>query len=267
MNDPFAAPRLAAITVSGPDAQTFLQGQLSADVTRVTNGQIVDAAWLTPAGRVIALVQIAGMDGAFALFLPAGLLDPVLKRLTMFRLRAAVTLAAEPAWGAGRGPAAGGLLAERTLAGANAAEHFAREPAHADAHWHTARLAAGYPWIDAANTETYTAHQLNLDLIGAVSLSKGCYSGQEIVARTTHRGRTKRRALRFRIDGPAPAAGADVVSADGAKQGTVVSAARAADEPAEVLALVAVDQTEPLHCDGLPLTPAPLPFAIPAIDE
>ena len=81
----------------------------------------------------------------------------------------------------------------------------------------------GYPYIGSTQSEQFTPHMLNFDLLDAISMDKGCYPGQEIVARTHYKGATKRRALRFESD--APVSPGDKVSLDGREIGEVLNVA------------------------------------------
>src|SRR5690606_33020202 len=110
----------------------------------------------------------------------------------------------------------------------------------------------------------FVAQMLNLDALGAISFTKGCYPGQEIVARAHHLGTVKRRMRRFTAERPlAPAPGAEVLDADGTPVGEVVDAARS-DDGTELLAVVQNDaRARPLLLDDTPLTEQPLPYDIP----
>ena len=166
------------ILVSGADAFGFLQAQLSNDLRLLEKRPEIPAAWCNPKGRVICIVRIRRNEGGYLLLLPAELAEAVLKRLTLFRFRSKVTF-----------------------------EHAAASPGDlgiegdTDA-WLLGNLRAGRPEVWQAQSEEFTPHMLNLDLLGAVSFDKGCYPGQEIVARTHYRGATKRRTHRFRAARP-----------------------------------------------------------------
>jgi tRNA-modifying protein YgfZ len=117
--------------------------------------------------------------------------------------------------------------------------------------WELAEIQAGIPEVYPQTSGQFVAQMLNLDKIGAVSFTKGCYPGQEIVARTHHLGRVKRRARLFRAAGAPPVPGESL--ADTA--GTVVRAAAAADH-CLVMAVVADDAAGPFTlADGRPLEP------------
>jgi folate-binding protein YgfZ len=211
------------IAVSGPDAFVFLQAQLATDMRAVTRAQPLRSAWCNPKGRVICMPSIAATDDGYTLTLPADLADAVLQRLTMFRFRSRVEFA----------PQAVGLR--------STAEQLAM-------------LRAGIVEIHLAQSEKFTPHMLNLDLLHIVSLDKGCYPGQEIVARTHYRGASKRRCLRFQST--APVAAGDKVSDGGRDIGEVVNALGT-----ELLAVVPVDAVKHLlTVGGVQLTHIPLEY-------
>ncbi len=161
------------ILVSGADAFDFLQAQLSNDLRLLEDRPEILAAWCNPKGRVICIARIRRNEGGYALSLPAELAEAVLKRLTLFRFRSKVTFDRAPA-----SPADLGIEGDTDA-------------------WLLDNLRAGRPEVWQAQSEEFTPHMLNLDLLGAVSFDKGCYPGQEIVARTHYRGATKRRTHRF----------------------------------------------------------------------
>ena len=153
-----------SILVSGADAFDFLQAQLTNDLRLLEHVPQILSAWCNPKGRVIVLMTVTRGDSGYALVLPAELAESVVARLTMFRFRSKVDF-------------------EVVEDGGTA------DPA--------ALIASGRPWIGREQSEQFTPHMLNLDLLGAVSFDKGCFPGQEIVARTHYRGATKRRTHRF----------------------------------------------------------------------
>jgi len=148
-----------------------------------------------------------------------------------------------------------------TAALARLAAELAPAPADAVAR---VEIALGLPLVTTAVADRLVAQMLNLDALGALAFNKGCYPGQEIVARVHNLSDVKRRTRRYAIEGgSAPAARTAVTLATGEPVGEVV---RSVPTPAgaELLALVdnaAADR--PLACDGVPLTALPLPFAVP----
>lgn len=218
----------STIAVSGEDARDFLQAQLAGDLNRLPESRL--AAWCNPKGRVIVLFRVIETDSGIDLVLPAELAQAAVDRLTMFRFRARVEFDI------------------RTAAAA--------EIGVADSYedWRLANLRAGIPEILGAQSEVFTPHMLNLDLLGAVSVDKGCYPGQEIVARTHFRGATKRRLLRF--ESSAPVAAGDKVSLDGRDIGEVLNAI-----DRDLLAVVPVaNAADPLTVKDVQLVNLPLPY-------
>ena len=284
------------IRVSGSDAHAFLQGQLTQDVERLGDTPSLLAAWCNPKGRVIAVMRMidaGGPDNEIALAVPAGLAAAVIQRFLTFRFRARVDLtAAGDGWAAyavsdkddiaalrsldllpagGRWSAirARGLVAVDTGAASRcievwgpvsamqAARRSLRQPL-SDTGWKLALIHAGIPRIVAATTEKYTPHMLNLDRLEAISFNKGCYTGQEVVARTEHLGRSNRRLMHFRMDAPGAGTG-DKLKQDGREVGEVVNVAGQ-----HLLAVVPVElHGEELSINGLPASPVALPYAVP----
>ncbi len=126
-----------------------------------------------------------------------------------------------------------------------------------------AAIRDGEPVVVAATREHWVPQMLNLDLIGGISFAKGCYTGQEIVTRTQHRGQIKRRMLRYLARGTAPPAPGDAVLSATGKAGEVVRAA-ADGSDAELLAVVSLDHAgSPLHLENdAALVPQPLPYTL-----
>lgn len=274
----------AQITVSGPDAISFLQGQLTQDLQKVSEAYSPLAAWCTPQGRVIAVLRLLKLPDGIGLILPADLADDVSNGLAVYRMRAKVLMqAAGSDW---RALAIANttdieLVKARHLlpvAEANAScyddgihvvspnrqqdffeiygTHSALQEAGlsfinplSQSDWQAARINSGITDIVPATSGKYTPHMLNLDQLGALSFSKGCYTGQEIVARTEHLGSVKRRVAHFRA--AAPVALGEEVLLDGTAVGEVVAAA-----DREVLAVLPVAlQTLELHAANVPLQP------------
>ena len=242
-------PHLGLLRFAGADATSFLQGQITNDARRLAAGHGLLAAVANPQGRVLAVLQLLpGADGVLAI-LPRELVEPTAERLRKFVLRAkltietpgeslavagATTAAALTAAGL-EIPAAPDGYRQTSLIGigcvlgdpqrfwivappaALAARGLAGEPSDAarfEHGWRLADVRAGLAQVYAATREAFIPQMLNLDLVGAISFQKGCYTGQEIVARTQHLGRIKRRLVRVRTDASAPL-GASVRLPDG----------------------------------------------------
>ena len=238
---------IAAIDVTGDDSEAFLHGQLTQDLAGMQTGEQRFAAWVNPAGRVISLTDVQSIEGGFRLIVPAGLRDDLLTRLGRFVFRSRVTLEAGP------DDAVDKLFPATPDAGAR----------------HLARLRAGVVWIGRETSERFTAHQLNLDLIGAISLNKGCYSGQEIIARTHNLGRVKRRIQRLTAEGREPAAAGSAVVAEGVKRGEIVDVAGHGPNGFDALVLLPLGEPIPGLAleDGSALAYGSLPYELPNPDS
>ena len=218
------------IIVSGADAFDFLQAQLSNDLRLLDDRDELLAAWCNPKGRVICILRVQRSDDGYLLFLPTELAESVQKRLTLFRFRSRVEFEVGPA----------------------SPDELGIECSTSD--WLLANLQGGRPEVWQAQSEEFTPHMLNLDLAGAVSFDKGCYPGQEIVARTHYRGATRRRTHRFRSSGPVAAG--DKVS-DGERDiGEVLNAIGT-----DLLAVISSDKADAaLSVDGVKLEHLPLAY-------
>jgi folate-binding protein YgfZ len=283
---PALLPFLAVLRVAGPDAASFLQGQLTHDTRLLADGRTLLAATSSPQGRVLALLRLRqGEQGVDAL-LPADLVEPVAVRLRKFVLRARVDVRVAGDLGIAWVP--GGAAAVPALAaGGDAPVWFdyapGRQAVAASAHvlrelfgtqlatdaagienaWWSADVAAGLPQVFAASSEAFVPQMLNLDLLDAISFTKGCYTGQEIVARTQHLGRIKRRTARFWLPAGPPLPPLAGLFLDGTKVAEVVMGAGTGDglELLAVTSLEAWGRTLRAE-DGREAVPQPLPYAI-----
>lgn len=268
------------LLLEGADAAAFLHGQVTADVLGLPPGHATLAALCSPQGRVIAVVRIGRLARGLAVLLPRELAAPVAERLRRYVLRASVSIhdasselaPAGRSAGAGAWPAAAAgweslqLSDGRTLAigpvAGPAESPAAGAPAGA---WDARCVALGEPEVYATTGELWVPQMLNLDLLNAVSLNKGCYTGQEIVARVQHLGRIKRRMFRYRFAGvAAPAAGSALFHGD-TEVARVVRVA-GGPEDGELLAVLGIESAGLSLTDAqrqVACTPLPLPYAVP----
>jgi folate-binding protein YgfZ len=278
------------IRAAGADAATFLQGQLTQDVLGLDAQRAAPAGWCSAKGRLLAsFVVWRPQPDEFLLACSADLLAPTLKRLSMFVLRAKCKLAdasAEwPLWGLAGGPlpapwrrdgARIGLppaqgVARALHAGEAPTVHPGDAPSTATldaAAWSWLEVTSGLPRITAATVEQFVPQMVNLELVGGVDFKKGCYPGQEVVARSQYRGTLKRRAFVF--DSPAPAAPAQELfhSADRDQPAGMVVNASSWQGRHRLLAEVklAALGSGALHlgsADGPVLARADMPYAVP----
>lgn len=269
------------LTISGEDRRAFLQGQLTQDVTKARTDATCLAGHADAKGRLLWTGHLFAREDSLCLLVPQALAEALLGRLRMFVLRArvtvslsdpglfgipeesAATLQVVPGWQLLRipadrsrrlciGPAAGGTGAPdiTTIAAAD---------------WRLADIRSGIPAVLPETSGEFVPQMLNLDLLDGISFNKGCYTGQEIVARTHYLGRVKRRMLRFSCTCPPLAPGSPLHGErDGV--GQVVSAVATA-AGSEMLAVMQVEEMHaPLFADSgrtINLERLPLPYAIP----
>jgi hypothetical protein len=294
-------PGFGVLRIAGADAATFLQGQLTNDVRLLADGRTQVAACCTNQGRVIALVRLRQTEDAIYALLPADLAGKLATHLRKFVLRAkveilqaadlhvgaiilgaaddaspqrafdeaAMTMSPVPMSGStevvtfqyaqGREVVAAPAAAWRSISGLS----LSRPSAQAQQEWLAADIADGLAQVFAATSEQFTPQMLNVDLVDGVSFTKGCYTGQEIVARTHHLGRVKRRCMRFVLPpGTAPAPLSNL-SFEGEKAADVLMTAELPDR-IELLAVTNLEaagkalRTE----DGREAAPRGLPYKV-----
>jgi folate-binding protein YgfZ len=256
---------LGVLSVRGADAISFLQGQLSQDVTRLDARHARYAGLHTPQGRVIAILQLLqGEAGAVHCIAPRELIAPFAATLRRYVLRAKVRLDDDSDSLYVTGVADGGTRALRigtTRAGATAT--LTRDA------WRALDIEAGLPQVYAATSGEFVAQMLNLDCVGGIAFDKGCYTGQEIIARAHYRGRVKRRLQRFRSRAAVasvPAPGDSLALASGGSA-RIVEALRLPDGRIEFLAVAplagAVDEVAAATSGTLETETLPLPYALP----
>jgi folate-binding protein YgfZ len=291
-----ALEALGVLRVRGADAVSFLQGQLSSDVAQLSSARSLLTGYHNPQGRVIALLRLvqAAPEDLLAV-LPRELIGPVLQRLSKFVLRSKVKLSDESAeWTiSGVVGAAAEAPGNTNLAWPQAVDAVARrddtiavrlaaEPARwlvlnpralparlpctaaPPQLWQQLAIAAGEPQVYATTSEEFVAQMLNLDALGAIAFDKGCYTGQEVIARAHYRGRVKRRLQRFLCSRSlALQPGDSVVLADG-RSVKVVDAVVLADGRCEFLA-VATGTVAATDAAGATIEAQqlPLPYPLP----
>ena len=303
------------IRAQGPDAASFLHGQLTQDMQSLRAGRARLAALCSPKGRLLASFIVWRAEAqasatadtpdtpdTFYLACSADLLAPTLKRLSMFVLRAKCKLsdasadlalfglagATAAAWLGDSAPAQAWAAAPVGSASGQAirlpdVENTPRwllaQPVHAAAPALPALAAPDWAWLEvqsgvvritAATVEKFVPQMVNLELVGGVNFQKGCYPGQEVVARSQYRGTLKRRSLVFHSAAPL-AVGQEVFHSDDPGQPAGLVALAAARPGGGSSALVEVKlaalDAGSLHAtaaDGPLLTRGTLPYAIPA---
>ena len=290
-------PHLGVIRVQGDDAAKFLHGQLTQDFVLLGLQEARLAAFLSAKGRMQAsFIGFKRSPTDLLLICSQDLLAPTLKRLSMFVMRAKATLTdatqdfalygiagdtvravagnAQPAWTkadfdantAVHLPMASGQ--PRALWVIPAGESAPAGPALDPAAWAWGEVQSGVATLTAPLVELFVPQMLNYESVGGVSFKKGCYPGQEVVARSQFRGAIKRRAYIVHADA-ALTAGSDVFAASDLEQpcGTVVQAAPAPGGGWDAIAALQITAAEQGGLqvgatDGVPLTLGALPYAL-----
>lgn len=277
---------LGLMRASGSDTAAFLQGQTSNDVRHVDPGHHQLNSYNTPKGRMLALFLLFQRDEDYYLQLPLELEEALQKRLGMFILRSDVKLLSvdgEMASLAIAGPDAVALITKQvggcpeeagdslTLDGVTVLRRPGEQPRFicvapserltalwqslqpeaipvGVAAWELLEIRAGIPAITTATVEAFVPQMLNLQLVDGVNFKKGCYPGQEVVARMQYLGKLKRRMYRAAVDaGAVPVSGTDLYSpesASGQGAGKVVRAAPKPDGGSELLVVSEISNAE-----------------------
>ena len=279
---------------SGPDAQAFLHGQLTCDVLALNSGFSTYGGYCTPKGRLLATFLLWRNAADYFMLLPTAVAEPIRKRLAMYILRAKVKAEDITATHACVGIAGTDCARQIAALGGKVPAHqhelttedgvtviaipvqrylaiLPRDRAAAVADtdaWTALDIAAGIPFIMPPTQEEFVAQMVNLDLIGGLSYTKGCYPGQEIVARTHYLGRLKQRMYRARIDAPAAAGEKLYCDALGDQaSGMIVAAAPDKNGHYDVLAVLQTAHagSSPYHLGSLQgpvLELGSLPYAV-----
>jgi folate-binding protein YgfZ len=273
-------PDYRVIAVTGEDSRGFLQGQLTSDVRELGPERFSWSAICNPKGRMIASFPLLEWRGELLLVVPGDLADPLINRLRMYILRARVRIETRPyglvglAQARPRGPwpgflphqpgearsfeggtglclpsptplalllsaATGREFRDRLLPG----NRICQAPASA---WTLALIRAGIPEIRPATSESFVPQMTNLQSIGGISFDKGCYTGQEVVARSQYLGRLKRRMYRLAGTDATPPPPDTPIYAQAANTavGRVLMAAPAGDGRFEALAVLSMDAAD-----------------------
>ncbi len=300
-----ALPELGVISVSGADAISFLQSQLTNDVAQLRADQMQLSGYCTPKGRLLATFHQWRAEDTVYLRMPRELIASIVKRLSMFVLRAKAKVAdVSDGWAtyallgfdsarvSGEAGLAvpdapwssrltGDVRVARVLPTPAGVERFlltlpsgsplpladtaTRAPSNA---WWASEIEAAVPTVFAATQEKFVPQMLNLEVLGGVDFKKGCYPGQEIVARSQYLGKLKRRMNIAHVDATDVSAAADIYHSDAQQPvGTVVMASASPAGGSGLLFEAPVDRLEAgsLHLqgvDGPQLMLRPLPYTL-----
>lgn len=307
----------AVVEITGEDAPVFLQGQFCNDLQQVSSTHAQVTGYCTPKGRLLALPTIVGFESGFRLLVPQSVKEAFIKRLSMFVMRAKVSIRELSDWRCvgliAADDSSVGLI--QSLFGSlptapldvltsqsaqvirwhddHAVEQRARFLVIADKEtvtnvwnqegrlarsgqsaWRLADISAGVPSITGEVVEAFVPQMVNLQLIDGLSFTKGCYPGQEIVARMHYLGKLKRHMRLFKLSlaktpleaAPNPVAGSKLSCGTDQEAGVVVDAAQLGDGVILLLAVVKVSANEGMvqyeNCD---LITSNLPYALPSL--
>jgi len=303
---------LGLIRAVGPDAETFLQGQLTNDVRELSDGHTQLAGHCSPKGRMLASFRVLRLDDTYYLQLPRVALPSALKRLRMFVLRAKVTLedASDSLVCIGLAGACAPALLGRQVGELPQTDHgmtrsgaltviripgpgprfeilgpveamrplwqaLAEQATPMDgSYWNLLDIRAGLPSVYPETADAFVPQMTNMQLVDGVSFTKGCYTGQEVVARMQYLGKLKRRMYYAEVDSATPPKPGDELHAPGSTSeqasGRVVDAQATADGRYALLAVVEIGAAEAgevrLGSDGPKLTFKAPPYGFPAGD-
>lgn len=301
---------LCCYEISGADAQSFLQGQLTNDVNAVVANKGQLSSYCTPKGRMLAIFHICQVKDKYLLLMRKDVAEVVMQRIRMFVLRAKVEIIESTTFNSIMGlagPAVESVLSTINLAtpesdydvtftddavcmkifGAtpryliigdenlnNSMENLANGIAdtHTSAYWQWLDIMSGVPSVHASTQESFVPQMTNMELIDGVNFSKGCYPGQEIVARLHYLGNASRRM--FRIESSTDAnisPGDDIYQTDAkSKQsiGTIVSAIKENSNKTVALAVLRIEAAQQNQLaigspDGIPAVIMSLPYEVP----
>ena len=249
-------PSFGVIEVSGEDASAFLQGQFTSNLSAIDEHGHQFSAWCNAQGRVICTLRVILHDNRYLLVLPRELIASVCQRLKMYVLRSKVVVTDQSSHycciGQSGIPTDPEVLAairvtldsDRTLMLVTADQQISVTTPNAEQLWQLADIRAGIPWICPQTSAELLPQELALEPLGALSYNKGCYPGQEIIARLHFRGRVKRSLYQGYLEptGIEPEIGAKIIGHTGAQTfGLVVNRVRESQSRVAVLAVIDPD--------------------------
>ena len=300
---------LCCYEVSGEDAHSFLQGQLTNDIEAITKSRGQLSSYCTPKGRMLAIFYICPSQDKYLIVLRKDVAETVMQRLQMFILRSKVTIKLssnhQTLFGVA-GPSIDSIL--NTLDIASPQQEYdvtctenlhcmkipgivARCMLIADSslvetigqlenvatqsffYWQWLDIMTGIPSVSASTQESFVPQMANMELIDGVSFSKGCYPGQEIVARLHYLGNASRRMYRIETSTDAEINPGDDIYSTASESnqaiGTIVTSTKESADKIAALAILRIEAAQQNQLaigspDGVPATVMPLPYDIPS---
>ncbi|MBY5611084.1 folate-binding protein YgfZ [Rhizobium leguminosarum] len=249
--------------VSGAEAQSFLQNLITTDIAALEADEARPGALLTPQGKILFDFMIWRDGDGYTIETDAGQRDGLLKRLTMYKLRAAVTLAQSTeegitvSWGEDAEGARGARDSRFAKAGVTLTRRAGRHGDGAEALYDALRISHGIvtSGSDFALQDAFP-HDVLMDFNGGLSFRKGCYVGQEVVSRMQHRGTARRRVVTVSAATDLPGTGTEITAA-GKPVGTLGSV-----DGGNGLAIVRIDRAGAAMAAGTPLLAGETPVSL-----
>lgn len=211
--------RRGVVAIEGPETRKFLQGLLTADVGRFDRQRALAAALLTPQGKVLVEMIVVGTADGVLIDCPLSETGNLLKRLTLYKLRAKIEIADRTStlavlWAAPGAATAGIPDPRHPGLGSRAIVDAADAHGSGDAAFDACRIVLGIAEQDAdfGPSEVFP-HEASYDQLSAVDFDKGCYVGQEVVSRMQHRGTARSRFVPVSASAELPAKGTPVTAA------------------------------------------------------
>jgi len=250
------------LRVAGQDARSFLQGLVTCNMDKVSREQAGFGALLTPQGKILFDFLIVEDEAGFLLDTDSGQIGALAKRLAMYKLRAQIAIAEEPAlgilalWDGEAEPAGNALIFDDprdTHMGRRAIldrlqAQAAAKGTRGDYDMH--RIHCGIPQggIDFQWNDIFP-HDADMDRIHGLDFRKGCYVGQEVVSRMEHRGALRKRILSVQLRGAIPAPGSEILDGD-----MLIGALGSAAASGRALAMIRTDRAAEAVAGARPLT-------------
>lgn len=224
MSDWIPLPHLTALTLKGDDAPAFAHAQFTTAFDGDRGQQWGLSAWCNPKGKVISVMLARSRDAEVDLIAPANQLETLTARLPMYAIGRKVELLAPL-------PVAGCLsppedptcvLGPDPSRGIRTGQALAPENPEAIARWQALDLCAGIAWLTPARSEQFLPQALGLEERGGLSYHKGCYPGQEVIARVHYLGKAKERLVGFRLAGRVETQDGDLSDENGQRLGRIL---------------------------------------------
>ncbi len=223
MSNFFKLEHLGALTLSGPDAVTYAQAQFTNDIAAIDVNHWYPGAWCDPSGRVLAVMLAGRREEHVALVVPAWQVDALLERLKMYAIGRKVDFSSSAdvcgCRDAGESASSLSYDSRRSLLIGRA---DCRDDSDEQARWQLDDLEARFPWLSPDSAGRHLPQSLGMEGLGGLSYTKGCFPGQEVMARVHYRGKVGYRVVQVRFDTGTVAPGTTLRHEDGSRAGEML---------------------------------------------